>query len=94
MDIKDVKKNEYYYAEYGINDYAIIKPIFDGNFNDSPGIGIDSYNNDLYYYKNSWSCENSIRKATYEEKQWLDLCIKHRKIMPKPEFKQKTYELW
>jgi hypothetical protein len=46
-----------------------------------------------YIWGNLDSIEN-LRLATKHERQWLDLCIKHNRFMPQPEFKQNIYELW
>lgn len=37
--------------------------------------------------------DGALRLATKQEKQWLDLCIKHNKFMPEPKH-IKSYELW
>jgi hypothetical protein len=89
MTLKDVKIEEYYYAEYRPDKFAIIKPNQNGSFKDCKGFSDKSY-----YRTNCWSCKNNLRLATKHEKQWLDLCIKHNKFMPQPELKQNIYELW
>jgi hypothetical protein len=82
IEIKDLKIGEYYTHSNG-NIFRWSNNISDfclGNFKKN-------------FYTNI-SFDSALRLATKQEKQWLDLCIKHNRFMPQPKFKQNIYELW
>lgn len=90
MELKDVKKDNYYYAEYNDKISRIIKPINDSNFRNSPGVGEGwgpgfTGRSVCFFFNNSWSCNQNIRLATPEEKHWLYCCIKENKYISKEE---------
>ena len=95
IEIKDLKKgqtisllcdNTKWIINFnGIKDEYIVQ---NGSISDS------NYYKDINMVWGNLNLIQNLRLATKQEKQWLNLCIKHNKFMPKPEFKQEIYELW
>lgn len=79
MKEKDVKKDNFYYAEYKPGDFAIIKAERNGSLCGS------GFRKEEYYKVNGWSCNENIREATKEERHHLECCIKENRFVPKEE---------
>lgn len=94
-------KNEYYYVwddnysgcmmgkclgNFSItNENKLSTAIFICTFTEENSLNIKS----LWCYE---STKRYYRKATFDEIDWLELCIKENKFVKKPEIK--AYELW
>lgn len=73
MELKDLKSDDYYYAEYtGNGEFVIVK----GTEGTRPNLYINFDRNTKSFWKhNQASAKTNIRLATLEEIHWLDCCI-------------------
>lgn len=82
MNKKDLKKDDYYYAEYfytnNNGNYCIVKGTTGARYN------LYTKNNS-FYSQNDCMARFNIRLATIEEKHWLDCCIANKKFISKEE---------
>lgn len=79
MELKDLKLDDYYYAEYTDNtEFAIVK----GTDGKRPNIYVNS-NKDVesFWAYNQASARKNIRLATPQEIHWLDCCINNDKFI-------------
>lgn len=83
IELQNVLANNYYAAYYDIDNYpTIIKTTRDGGFWSCTGMRRDNKESEYSFYtNNSFGCSKDIRKATPEEKHWLDCCIKKGNIV-------------
>lgn len=72
MELKDLKSDDYYYAEYaGDGEFVIVK----GTCGFRPNL-FTSPTKQSFWANNESAAKNNIRLASEEEIHWLDCCIK------------------
>lgn len=73
MELKDLKSDDYYYAEYtGDGEFVIVK----GTEGTRPNLYVNSERGTTSFWnRNQASAKKNIRLATLEEIHWLDCCI-------------------
>lgn len=73
MELKDLKSDDYYYAEYtGDGEFVIVK----GTEGTRPNLYVNSERGTTSFWnRNQASAKKNIRLATPEEIHWLDCCI-------------------
>lgn len=76
MELKDLKSDDYYYAEYtGNGEFVIVK----GTEGARPNLYVNSDENKNSFWKfNQSSAFKNLRLATPQEIHWLECCIEKR----------------
>ena len=91
METGDIRKGDYFYERYSAwSYYYIVKA--------GSGKALTFHDNKSIYFDNDRGCNlgnlNSfVRKATKEEKKWLDACIKADELVPMPQLID-NYEMY
>jgi hypothetical protein len=104
MKIEDLIPSLYYYIEEN-NTFYIFKYVkqskhFNGGLDEDrvdADYGLGDMNGGLVFYKNNANAfvtGRNLREASYEEKLWLETCIKEDKLVPKEEINTNYYEIY